>query len=249
MRVLGFNSCPQIVSLLCWIARLTVVGTPCAAHDLITTKITWSREISRLFQERCLSCHRENGPEFSLTTYEQVRPWAKAIKEEVLARRMPPWGAVKGFGDFQHDRSLAQEEISLIAQWVEGGAPAGDPALLPPKISFVSPAAVTNTMPVATRRWEISGDQMISKASTLIAVQPRSAVDGSRLVALLPDQSLIPLLWVYQYPTKAVTPPFFYRTPVELPAGSRLLVYTPAAGARFTIWIQPATLTKRQPRE
>ena len=55
-----------------------------------------------------------------------------AIKEEVLERRMPPWGAVKGFGQFQDDQGLTQEQIGLIADWVEGGAPEGDPAL-PPK--------------------------------------------------------------------------------------------------------------------
>ena len=65
----------------------------------------------------------------SLLTYESARPWAKAIKEEVLNRRMPPWGAVKGFGDFRDDPSLTQDEITRIAEWVEGGAPEGDPAL------------------------------------------------------------------------------------------------------------------------
>ena len=64
-------------------------------------------------------------------TYEEARPWAKAIKEEVLARRMPPWNAVKGFGDFKNDRGLTQEQIEMLADWVEGGAPEGDPAYLP----------------------------------------------------------------------------------------------------------------------
>ena len=70
------------------------------AHDIITTKITWSKEVSRLVYKRCASCHRKGGSAFSLMTYEESRPWAKAIKEEVLERRMPPWGAVKGFGGY-----------------------------------------------------------------------------------------------------------------------------------------------------
>lgn len=61
-----------------------------------------------------------------LTTYAEVRPWAKAIKHQVLTRRMPPWGAVKGFGAFRNDRSLSLPEIALISSWVEGGAPEGD---------------------------------------------------------------------------------------------------------------------------
>src|SRR4030081_3786137 len=101
------------------------------AHDVITTPITFSREISRLVYNRCASCHHDGGSAFSLTTYAEARPWAKAIKEEVLERRMPPWGAIKGFGEFKNDASLSQEEITLIAEWVEGGAPEGDPSFLP----------------------------------------------------------------------------------------------------------------------
>ena len=68
----------------------------------------------------------------SLLTYEEARPWAKAIKEQVLNRQMPPWGAVKGFGDFSNDASLTQDEINRLAEWVEGGAPEGETIYLPP---------------------------------------------------------------------------------------------------------------------
>ena len=56
-----------------------------SAHDVITTKLTWSAEISRIVFRRCMSCHREGGPTpMSLTTYETARPWAKAIRDQVL---------------------------------------------------------------------------------------------------------------------------------------------------------------------
>ena len=96
------------------------------AHEFFSTKLTWTRDISRIFYKRCASCHREGGSSFALTTYEQARPWAKAIKDEVLNRRMPPWNAMKGFGDLYDDKSLTQEEISVISSWVEGGAPEGE---------------------------------------------------------------------------------------------------------------------------
>src|SRR5580692_11963623 len=108
------------------------------AHDIITTKITWTKEISRLVYKRCASCHREGGSAFSLLTYDEARPWAKAIKEEVLERRMPPWEAVKGFGEFRDDRGLTQEELETISSWVEGGAPEGDPKYLPRQPKLVS---------------------------------------------------------------------------------------------------------------
>lgn len=68
------------------------------AHDPITTQITWNRDISRIIYNRCASCHHDGGEAFSLMSYQVARPWAKAIKEEVLERRMPPFAAVKGFG-------------------------------------------------------------------------------------------------------------------------------------------------------
>ena len=101
-------------------------------HDVITTKITWDREISRIVYTRCAGCHNAGGAAFSLATYAEARPWAAAIKEEVEERRMPPWGAVKGFGDFRNDEALTPEQIELIVSWVSGGAPEGDAKDLPP---------------------------------------------------------------------------------------------------------------------
>ena len=90
-------------------------------------------------------------------TYDEARPWAKAIRDEVLARRMPPWGAVKGVGEFRDDPSLSQIEIDMLVNWVEGGAPQGDEIYLPPAPHFPAesqpaPAAhevnVTTTAPL-----------------------------------------------------------------------------------------------------
>src|SRR5262245_4137681 len=102
------------------------------AHEPITTQLTWTREISRIFYNRCVSCHRAGSKSCPLTKYDEARPWAKAIKEEILERRMPPWGAIKGFGEFRNDISLSEPEIERIVQWVEGGAPNGDELLLIP---------------------------------------------------------------------------------------------------------------------
>jgi hypothetical protein len=98
-----------------------------SAHDPITTKVTWSREISRIVERRCAGCHRPDGvAPMPLTSYEQIRPWVKAVKEEVVSRRMPKWPAARGVGDFENDRSLSPFEVELIAAWVDGGAPKGD---------------------------------------------------------------------------------------------------------------------------
>ena len=125
---------------------------PLLAHDVITTRITWAREISRIVQHRCASCHRPGASApVSLLTYDDARPWARAIAEEVLERRMPPWNPVKGFGEFKHEAGLNQEEIGLIADWVEGGAPFGEERYLPPNPVLVK-ASPPFTGPFKIRR-------------------------------------------------------------------------------------------------
>src|SRR6476646_3657680 len=118
------------VTLVCTIAV--------RAHDIGTTPITWNREISRLVYDKCASCHRDGGTSFSMMTYPEVQPRAVAIRDAVLARRMPPWGAVKGFGDFRNDQALTAEQIELITDWIQDDTPKGNnPRMLPapPKIS------------------------------------------------------------------------------------------------------------------
>jgi hypothetical protein len=99
-----------------------------STHEPITTKVTFNKEIVRIFQRNCLGCHSVGKikADIPLTTYEEARPWAKAIKEEVLEKRMMPYQAVKGYGAFQHDYILPQRDLDLIISWVEGGAPRGE---------------------------------------------------------------------------------------------------------------------------
>ncbi len=87
-----------------FVAVLLATAAHLRAHDPNGAPITWNREISRIVYERCASCHREGGTSFSLMTYQEAQPHASAIKDTVLSRRMPPWGAVKGFGNFRNDR-------------------------------------------------------------------------------------------------------------------------------------------------
>ena len=102
------------------------------AHEPITTKVRFDKEVIRVFQRSCLGCHHTGSIAMSLATYEEARPWAKAIKEEVLEKRMPPWRAVKGYGEFRNAPALAQHDVDLLVNWVEGGAPKGDDKDLPP---------------------------------------------------------------------------------------------------------------------
>jgi mono/diheme cytochrome c family protein len=189
------------------------------AHDVITTKVTFDREIIRLLNAHCISCHREGGMAFSLTTYSEARPWAKAIGEEVLTRRMPPWGAVKGFGDFRNDQGLTAEQLELIVDWEEGGAPEGDEKDIPaaPKFPAVSaPERPTNEIVV-------SGDFKLKKSMILGGLWPVMVPDDARfqITAELPDGSIESLLWLQNY-KKQFGHPFLLRTPLELPTGTMI---------------------------
>jgi hypothetical protein len=150
----------------------------------------------------------------SLATYEEARPWAKAIKEEVLERRMPPWGAVKGFGEFRNDVSLSEREIDLIAQWVEGGAPQGEEIYLPatPK------ASEQNQAPHLGKKLAVSGNVTLQSAVTAFGIEPGGPV---RLTAQLPNGSVEPLIWI---PDRRPAEPstYLWREPLRLPKGTRM---------------------------
>ena len=100
--------------------------------------VTFTKDVAPVLQKNCQGCHRpgEAAP-FSLLTYEQARPWAKAMKEAVLLKKMPPWFADPHFGKFVNDRSLSQREIDTIAAWADAGAPQGDPKDAPAAVQFV----------------------------------------------------------------------------------------------------------------
>ncbi len=187
------------------------------AHDPITTKLTWSREVSRLFLKRCMTCHQAGGSApFALTTYEEARPWAVAIRDEVTGRTMPPWGAVKGFGDFANDKGLTQEEINLIAEWAEGGAPEGDPNLLPPKPRKF-PA------PIEAKGRSVAVPIRLETPLLLTAIRARAA---TQVTVELPDGTVEPLLWL-MLPLKEERD-FILRQPLTLPAGTLIQATAPA---------------------
>ena len=104
---------------------------------------TFTGSVAPILQAHCQVCHRpgEAAP-FSLLTYEQARPWAKAIKEAVLQRKMPPWFADPHYGKFSNDRSLPQSEIDTLVAWVDAGAPQGNPKDMPAPREFADGWAI-----------------------------------------------------------------------------------------------------------
>jgi hypothetical protein len=101
--------------------------------------VTFHKDVEPILQRNCQTCHRPGQiAPMSLVTYPNVRPWAKAIKEKVVARTMPPWFADPRYGPYVNDRSLKAEEIDTIAQWVDSGAPEGDSKDAPAPVQWAS---------------------------------------------------------------------------------------------------------------
>lgn len=93
---------------------------------------TFSKDVAPIFYRHCAACHRPDDiAPMSLLDYKSARPWAKAIREAVITRKMPPWFADPQFGHFRNDARLSEAEIDTIKAWVDAGAPQGDPRDLP----------------------------------------------------------------------------------------------------------------------
>lgn len=111
----------------CAIALLAFVGllSPLSvvSHETTTTTVLFDREIVRILNQHCVTCHSEGSLSFPLSTYEQTWLRGRAIRSEVLRRHMPPWSAVPGYGQFANDNSLTLRELQFMVSWVEGLGP------------------------------------------------------------------------------------------------------------------------------
>ncbi|MDX1568443.1 MAG: cytochrome c, partial [Longimicrobiales bacterium] len=104
--------------------------------------VTYAADVAEIINENCVNCHREGGiGPMQLTNYEQVQQWAPLIKMRVANRDMPPYAYDTNIGiqDLDYDWRLSQEEINTVVQWVDEGAPMGDPADMPPAPDLPDP--------------------------------------------------------------------------------------------------------------
>src|SRR5438045_215848 len=103
--------------------------------------VTFSRDVAPILQAKCQECHQPNSiAPMALITYQDVRPWARSIRERVAARQMPPWHIDRSVGvqKFKNDMSLTDEQVDTIVRWVDEGAVQGDPKDLPPPKPLVT---------------------------------------------------------------------------------------------------------------
>src|SRR5215469_13857153 len=134
-RLFGLSSVILLWSIA-GVAMLAGFGTAAAQEP---GQVTFTKDVAPILQARCQVCHRpDTFAPMSLMTYEEVRPWAKSIKQKVVAREMPPWYIDKNVGvrHFKNDVSLSDDQIATIVKWVDSGSPKGDPKDLPAPLKF-----------------------------------------------------------------------------------------------------------------
>lgn len=146
-----------------------VTGLPAfAAQDTVT----FYEQVAPILQANCVSCHQPSGKNIgslvapmSLMTYEEVRPWARAIARRVKAREMPPWFADEPRGVFSNERRLTDKEITTILAWADAGAPGGDKSKAPPSVRFAEAE---------------SGGYSLGKPDLIVRMQPYLVADDAQ---------------------------------------------------------------------
>jgi hypothetical protein len=131
------------------VAVLLLTSSIARSDDPVTSAVRYNREIVRIFDRKCLPCHGPGAMAMSLATYREVRPWSRAIREEIVEGRMPPTSAVRGYARLEDDIGLTPRELATILTWVDGGVPRGEDSDLPslPKPAAAAAPNVTITIP------------------------------------------------------------------------------------------------------
>ena len=165
-------------------------------------EVTFSNEVVRILQQNCQVCHQPGGiGPMSLMSYQDVRRWASRIKTQVVERNMPPYQYDTDYGiqDLKYDPRLSEEDIATIVAWVDGGAPEGDPALLPPPVEwpdptqfrlaerFGPPDVVVRSTPYSIpargqdRWWQPVVESGISTQRCIRAIETKPSVEGRQV--------------------------------------------------------------------
>jgi len=154
--------CWQKLSLLAFAGGALVTAAP--------SPVEFHKDIEPLLQAHCQTCHRpgEIGP-MPLLTYSQTRPWAKSIRQAVLTRKMPPWFADNKVQHYSNDTSLSAAEVETIKDWVDAGAPEGDPKLAPPARTF-------------TDGWNIGQPDMVVEMPTAYQIPARGTIEYTYII-------------------------------------------------------------------
>lgn len=156
-----------LVSAGCTLLLALYFSGEVQSHNPITTTVLFNREVSGILQRKCAQCHAPGALAMPLTTYDETRPWAVAMKEQILGRRMPPWPAERGYGEFSNDGGLTSREREFLVSWIDGGVPQGD-GDAPPYVDH-------------SGHWMLGAPDVVLTASTGVTVKAGDSVGVRRV--------------------------------------------------------------------
>ncbi|HLJ46844.1 MAG TPA: hypothetical protein VKU01_12590 [Bryobacteraceae bacterium] len=154
--------------------RLLLTGFVCAGLAAAATtsshEVTYYKDVLPVVQKNCQGCHRPGeGTPMTFMSYDQTRPWAKAMKAAVLTKKMPPWFADEHYGKFANDRSMSQSDIDTLVAWADSGSKAGNPKDAPQPMSWVE-------------GWRIGKPDMVISMQTPFEVPASGTIDYQYIV-------------------------------------------------------------------
>src|SRR3954464_8978671 len=153
-----------IVGVLLGLITVSVSIGARPQHESKGSAVTFNKDVLPILQKNCQTCHRPGQiAPMSFLTYQSTRPWAKAMKAAVAARKMPPWFADPNVGHFLNDRSLKPNEIETIAKWADGGAPEGEAKDAPAPVKW-------------PEGWQIQPDVIVQGPTTAVPAHPKNNV-------------------------------------------------------------------------
>jgi hypothetical protein len=164
------------VLALAALVLLALPMTTVEADDPVGTSVTFNREIIRIIQRKCESCHVRGGLAMSLSEFREVRVWGRAIREELVTHRMPPAIVARGYGRYQSDPGLNAREMATFLAWLDGGMPRGDEADRPARPAFAEAAAGK------TANGEAAHHQHGAEGAARLSLPPQKVPAGENLV-------------------------------------------------------------------
>jgi hypothetical protein len=140
------------------------------SDDPVSSSVRFTGEIVRILDRKCLPCHGNESLSIPLSNYRDVRSWGRAIREEIVEQRMPPWTVARGYGRFRNDLSLSARETTTVLSWIDGGMPRGDDRDLP--VPPRSAAAVAPDVRVALPAQRIPAleENVVRRVTVAVAI-------------------------------------------------------------------------------
>jgi hypothetical protein len=160
---------PSILTLALVVA-IVAASQRVRSDDPVSSSVRFTGEIVRIFDRKCLPCHDSDRLAMPLSNYRDVRSWGRAIREEIVEQRMPPWTVARGYGRFLNDLSLSARETTTVLSWIDGGMPRGDDRDLPAPPRPAAAAAPDVRVALPPQRIPPLEEDVVRRVSVAMAI-------------------------------------------------------------------------------